>query len=82
MNVTAKDAESSPDIDYLMLQCRYRPFYLPREFTSVVITAVYVSPQANARFAIKKLHHSINQHLSVQLDSIVIVVGGTLIIPT
>ncbi len=42
-----KDTHYLPDIEYLMLLCR--PFHLPREFTLVVITAVYVLPQANAR---------------------------------
>ncbi|KAI3352143.1 hypothetical protein L3Q82_020948 [Scortum barcoo] len=33
----------SPDLEHLMIRCR--PYYLPREFTSVVMTAVYVPPQ-------------------------------------
>ena len=72
-NATVKDSHCSPDIEYLMLQCR--PFYLPREFTSVVITAVYVPPQANARLAMEKLQNAISQHLSLQPDSIVIAAG-------
>lgn len=61
----------SPDLEYLMLLCR--PFCLPREFTSVVITAVYVPLHANTKLAKEKLHHSISQHLSAQPDSVVIV---------
>lgn len=37
----------SPDIELLTVNCR--PFYLPREFTVVIITAVYVPPSANKR---------------------------------
>lgn len=33
-------------IEYMMVQCR--PFYLPRELRSVLITTVCVPPQANA----------------------------------
>lgn len=57
-------------IEYVMLQCR--PFYLPKEFTSVVITAVYVPTHANARLAMQKLHHTISKHLLAHPDSIVI----------
>ena len=53
-----------------MLQCR--PFYLPREFTSVTITAVYAPLQAIARLAMEKLHLSMSQHQSAHPDSIVI----------
>lgn len=72
-NVTVKDTHCSPDIEYMMLQCR--PFYPSREFTSVVITAVQVPPQPNAKLAMEKLHFAINQQLAAQPDSIVIAVG-------
>ncbi len=35
----------SPDLEFHMLLCR--PFWLPREFTAIIITAVYIPPQAN-----------------------------------
>ncbi|KAI3365305.1 hypothetical protein L3Q82_010389 [Scortum barcoo] len=36
----------SPDLEHLMIRCR--PYYLPREFTSVVMTAVYVCSATHA----------------------------------
>lgn len=50
VNGTVKENYFDLDIEYLILQCR--SFYLPREITSVVITAVYVPPHPNTRIAI------------------------------
>lgn len=44
---------SSPDLEY-------RPYYLPREFSLVIVTAVYIPPQADTTTALKELHW---QHL-------------------
>lgn len=52
----------SPDIEYLSLKCR--PFYTPREFTAIVITAVYIPPRANAKLALEELHEAINSQLN------------------
>ncbi len=35
----------SPHLEHLSIICR--PFYLPREFSSIVVTAVYIPPQAD-----------------------------------
>ncbi len=35
----------SPDLEFHTLLCR--PFWLPREFTAIIIAAVYIPPQAN-----------------------------------
>ncbi|KAK7944410.1 hypothetical protein WMY93_000138 [Mugilogobius chulae] len=72
-NAVVRDCHCSPDLEYIMIQCR--PFRLPREFTSVTIVAVYVPPQANVKLAMEKLHHSINQQLSRQPDSFVVIAG-------
>lgn len=39
----------SADIEYIFIKCR--PFYLPREFTTAIIAAMYVPPDANAILA-------------------------------
>ena len=49
----------SPDLEHLMIRCR--PYYIPREFTSVVVTAVYIPPHANTNQALDKLHAVINR---------------------
>ncbi|KAI4889320.1 hypothetical protein NFI96_006060 [Prochilodus magdalenae] len=63
----------SPDLEFLTLRCR--PFFLPREFSAVLLTAVYVPPQANAKLALSRLHDAINNQLSAHPDSVVIVAG-------
>ncbi|KAI3354770.1 hypothetical protein L3Q82_004596 [Scortum barcoo] len=49
----------SPDLEHLMIRCR--PYYLPREFTSVVMTAVYVPPHADNNKAMDELFGVIEQ---------------------
>ncbi len=44
----------SPHLEHLSIICR--PFYLPREFSSIVITSVYIPPQADTSLAWAKLH--------------------------
>lgn len=62
-----------PDMEFLILKCR--PFYLPREFTAVVIIAVYVHPRANAKLAMSKLQDAITRQQNKQPDGIFIVAG-------
>ena len=35
----------TPDMEYLTIKCR--PFYLPREFSSVTLTSAYIHPRAD-----------------------------------
>ncbi|KAI4881601.1 hypothetical protein NFI96_007439 [Prochilodus magdalenae] len=63
----------SLDLEFLTLRCR--PFFLPREFSAVLLTAVYVPPQANAKLALSRLHDAINNQLSAHPDGVVIVAG-------
>lgn len=46
-------------MEYLIVRCR--PFYLPREFTVVIVTAVYIPPDANASIALGYLHSAISK---------------------
>lgn len=51
-------------MEHLTIKCGL--FYLPREFPSVLLTAVYIPPQANATAALEELYSAIsiykNQH--------------------
>ena len=47
----------SPELETLTVRCR--PFYSPREFSSVILVGVYIPRQANARTTIKNLSASI-----------------------
>ncbi len=50
----------SPDLEFYMLL--YRSFWLPREFTVIIIiTAVYIPPQANTDQALKELYGNISE---------------------
>lgn len=58
-NTTIIDRHCSADLEYLIVRCR--PFYLPREFTVVIVTAVYIPPDANASIALGYLHSAISK---------------------
>ncbi len=65
----------SPDLEFHMLLCR--PFWLPREFTVIIITAVYIPPQANTDQVLKKLYgnimalfHCMVRHSTVRYGSL------------
>jgi hypothetical protein len=47
----------SHDLKFLTIKCR--PHYLPREFSSITITVVYIPPQADTSTALKELHSTL-----------------------
>ena len=49
-NVKVLSKSCTPELETLVIKCR--PFYLPREFTSLILTAVYIPPDANAKSAV------------------------------
>ncbi len=61
----------SPDLEYLTLLCQ--PFWLPREFTAVVITAVFIPPQADTDAALKELYGHLCKQESVHPDAVFII---------
>ncbi len=63
----------SPDLEFHMLLCR--PFWLPREFTAIIITAVYIPPQANTDQALKELYGNISEQETAHPDAAFIVTG-------
>ena len=52
-NIQELKSFCSPDLEFLTIKCR--PYYLPREFSSIIVTAVYI-PQANTSTTLKELH--------------------------
>ncbi len=56
----------SPDLEFHMLLCR--PFWLPREFTAIVVKAVYIPPQVNTDQALKELYGDISEQETVHPD--------------
>ncbi len=63
----------SPDLEFHMLLCR--PFWLPREFTEIIFTAVYIPPQANTDQALKELYGNISEQETAYPDAAFIVTG-------
>ncbi len=58
-NIHSIKSFCSPDLEFHTLLCR--PFWLPREFTAIIITAVYIPPQANTDQALKELYRIISE---------------------
>jgi len=63
----------SVDIETLTIVCW--PFYLPRDFSNILLTAVYISPEAYTDAAVIQLSEIVMQAEVSQPDSFVIVTG-------
>ena len=55
-NIKEVSRYCSPEVEYFMISCR--PHYLPREFSSILFTAVYLPPQTDAgsKTALKQIY--------------------------
>lgn len=62
-----------PDLEALSVLCR--PFYLPWELSVVIITAVYIPPDANISNALAQLQAIVYKHLRVHPDGVYIITG-------
>lgn len=67
------DRHCSPKFKYMTVKCR--SIYLPWEFNTVLITAVYIPPDANANAALSQLHSSISNQQSCYPDAVHIITG-------
>lgn len=72
-NGTMIDKHCSPDLEYMSVRCR--PFFLPRELTVVIITAVYIPPDANVNTALSLLLNIINEQQRAHPDGVHIIAG-------
>lgn len=72
-NANVIDRHCSPDLEYLSVKCR--PFYMPREFTCVIVTAVYIPPDANTKIALGCLLTAISKQQTTHLDGVFVVAG-------
>ncbi|KAK1790078.1 hypothetical protein P4O66_002383 [Electrophorus voltai] len=72
-NVVTLARSCSPNLELLAL--KFRPFYLPREFTSVIINTMYIPPQANMDTALCELHEALTQFQAQHRDTALVVVG-------
>ncbi len=72
-NIHSIKSFCSPDLEFHMLLCR--PFWLPREFTAIIITAVYIPPQANTDQALRELYGNISEQETMNPDAAFIIMG-------
>jgi len=67
------DSHCSSDLEAMSVQCRL--FYLPREMTVVIVTAVYIPPDANVSSTLNHLHHMTTKQRMAHPDNIHIIAG-------
>ncbi len=72
-NISILSCSYSPHLEHLSIICR--PFYLPREFSSIVVTAVYIPPQADTSLALSKLHDVLSGYINKHPDAAFIIAG-------
>ena len=53
-----------------MIRCR--PFYSPRELTSIVVTAAYIPLDANTKLAMKELQVAISKQQTAHPDGFIV----------
>ncbi len=72
-NISILSRSCSPHLEHLSIICR--PFYLPREFPSIIATAVYIPPQADTSLALSKLHDELSGYINKHPDAASIIAG-------
>ncbi|CDQ76805.1 unnamed protein product [Oncorhynchus mykiss] len=72
-NIKELKSFCSPDLEFLTIKCR--PHYLPREFSSIIITAVYIPPQADTSITLNKLYLTLCKLETIHPEAAFIVAG-------
>ncbi len=72
-NISILSRSCSPHLEHLSIICR--PFYLPQEFSSIVVNAVYIPPQADTSLALSKLHDELSGYINKHTDAASIIAG-------
>ena len=72
-DVKILSSSCEPDLEQITIRCR--PYYVPREFSCVIMTAVYIHPRANVDTAIKDLSTVISRYESAYSNALTIVGG-------
>ncbi len=63
VNYSVVDVHCSESVEYLAVQCR--PYYLLREFSVIIIIAVYIHPRAKAESALNELYETFMRLLTI-----------------
>ncbi len=72
-NISILSCSCSPYLEHLSIICR--PFYLPREFSSSVVTSVYIPPQVDSSLALPNLHDVLSGYINKHPDAAFIIAG-------
>ncbi len=73
-NISILSHSCSPHLEHLSIICH--PLYLPREISSIIVTAVYILPQADTSLALSELHDIVlNGYINKHLDAAFLIVG-------
>ena len=72
-DVTIEESFCNDDIEYLVIACR--PFYLPREFSNVLIINVYIHPESNYAEATRLLENCVTKFETEYPNSVRIILG-------
>ncbi len=66
----------SPLVEFMIIKCR--PFYLPREYTAILLIAVYIPPSSNNNNrseALNDLYQHTSEQQTAQPDAFLILAG-------
>lgn len=72
-NMSIKHQHCSPDVEVLCVNLR--PIYLPREFTNIFISLVYIPPNGNKEIAAEYVRNTENNLANEKPDSLQIILG-------
>ncbi len=68
---------NSPLVEFMIIKCR--PFYLPREYTAILLVAVYIPPSSNninRSEALNDLYQHISEQQTAHPDAFLILAGN------
>ena len=72
-NIIVKDKTCTPNLE--LVTVHIRPHFLPREFTNVIVTIVYIPPSANATEATETITSKVQEQDSRWPDAIKLIIG-------
>ena len=72
-NIQELKSFCSADLEFLTIKCR--PYYLPRELSSIIVTAMYIPPHVDTKTAIKELHSTLCKLETIYPEAAFIVAG-------
>jgi len=72
-DITIKSTDCNSNIE--MLSVSLRPLYLPREFTNIFLTVLYILPNANKSIAAEYVQELANDLATAKPDSLQIILG-------